>query len=127
MCARAKKQDKRLYTRLSLDHWSGPFIAYYKSFSGMSSPPNKSSTYSFVLPVLFYEYLAISLTRSLVPSMMVGAFGVWTYAVVGVVEAIRGAFAFIACPLFGKLSDRVGRKFCLLASVIGVDINDCIL
>jgi DHA1 family tetracycline resistance protein-like MFS transporter len=85
----------------------------------MTSQSTKSSTYSFVLPVLFYEYLAISLTRSLVPSMLVGAFGVWTYAVVGVVEAIRGTLAFIACPLFGKLSDRVGRKFCLLASVIG--------
>lgn len=76
-------------------------------------------SYGLVLPVLFHEYLAISLTRSLLPGMMVDRFGGWTYLIVGLIEAFRGVFAFIACPLFGKLSDRIGRKPCLLVSVIG--------
>jgi DHA1 family tetracycline resistance protein-like MFS transporter len=79
----------------------------------------KDGNYIYILPVLFYEYLAISLTKSLVPGLMVKSFGVWSYAIVGLMEAFRGLFAFIACPLFGKLSDRVGRKFCLIASVSG--------
>ena len=83
---------------------------------------DEEKNYSLVLPVLFYEYLAISLARSLIPGMMVGAFGLYSYTVVGVMEAVRGALAFIACPLFGKLSDRIGRKFCLVASVAGTTL-----
>jgi DHA1 family tetracycline resistance protein-like MFS transporter len=83
--------------------------------------------YSLVLPVLFYEYLALSLARSLIPSMMVDNFGLYSYAVVGAMEAVRGSLAFVACPLFGKLSDRVGRKFCLMASVAGTTLPTCML
>ena len=83
---------------------------------------DQSIWYGYILPVLFYEYLALSLARSLIPGMMVEKFGLYSYAVVGIMEAVRGFLAFIACPLFGKLSDRIGRKFCLMASVIGMDV-----
>jgi MFS transporter, DHA1 family, tetracycline resistance protein len=53
------------------------------------------------------------------PGMLVDSFGKSTYALVGIVETIKGLLAFIACPLFGKISDKIGRKYCLLASVIG--------
>jgi hypothetical protein len=34
-------------------------------------------------------------------------------------ETAKGILAFISCPLFGRLSDQVGRKYCLLFTVIG--------
>lgn len=38
-----------------------------------------------------------------------------------------GILAFIACPLVGKVSDKVGRKVCLLVTVIGTTFPVCIL
>jgi MFS transporter, DHA1 family, tetracycline resistance protein len=77
------------------------------------------SNFSMVLPVLFYEYLALSITRSIMPGMLVAAFGKSTYAVVGILETVKGLLAFLACPLLGRISDKIGRKYCLLASVAG--------
>ncbi len=81
----------------------------------------KESNVSFtkILPVLFFEYLAISIARTLFPQMIVDGFGEKSYFVVGICETIKGLLAFISCPLFGKLSDRVGRKICLLISMLG--------
>jgi MFS family permease len=75
--------------------------------------------FSLVLPVLFYEYLSLSITRSILPKMIVDYFGDRSYVAVGVIETFKGCLAFLSCPLFGKLSDRIGRKYCLLASVLG--------
>ena len=83
--------------------------------------------FSVVLPVLFYEYLAISLTRSLIPRMIVAEFGDYSYLAVGVMETIKGILAFISCPAFGRLSDRIGRKYCLLVTVTGSTLPVCIL
>ena len=83
--------------------------------------------FSMVLPVLFYEYLAISIARSLIPTMIVDSFGGYSYLAVGIMETIKGILAFISCPLFGRLSDRIGRKYCLLASVIGTTMPVCML
>ena len=33
----------------------------------------------------------------------------------------------LACPFFGRLSDQVGRKYCLLATVIGSTLPVCLL
>lgn len=35
--------------------------------------------------------------------------------------------AFLSCPIFGRLSDRVGRKYCLLVTVIGTTLPVCIM
>lgn len=80
----------------------------------------EQNKFSYVLPVLFYEYLALSITRSIIPGMLVTKFGSWTYAAVGLMETVKGLFAFFACPLFGKLSDKIGRKYCLLITVTGL-------
>ena len=88
---------------------------------------DSSSRYLYVLPVLFFEYLAIALARGLLPGMLVAYFGRSTYRVIGVVETIKGLLAFVACPLFGKLSDLIGRRRCLLLTVIGTTLPVCSL
>lgn len=45
----------------------------------------------------------------------------------GVVECIRGLLAFVSCPLFGKLSDVIGRKIFLLVTVAGTCAPVCSL
>lgn len=81
----------------------------------VDDPPS----FLFILPVLFVEFLAIAVTRSLLPSRLNAFFGDGVYYVIGVAETVKGLFAFGACPLFGKLSDVVGRRNCLLVTVVG--------
>jgi MFS family permease len=66
-------------------------------------------------------------TRAVIPALFLDAFGPFVYHVIGVVETIKGILAFIACPLVGKVSDKVGRKVCLLTTVIGTCFPVCIL
>jgi MFS transporter, DHA1 family, tetracycline resistance protein len=84
-------------------------------------------SYIPILYVLFLEFLAISLTKSLIPLMLVNAFGDYTYLIVGIVETVKGLLAFISCPTFGRLSDRIGRKPCLVVTVIGTTMPICAL
>jgi MFS family permease len=112
--------------------------------------------YSKILPVLFLEYLVVSLARSLVPGMIVESFGAYSYLAVGITETIKGLLAFVSSPLFGKLSDKIGkavlgisaswqlhsefltfplsggsfragRKYCLLVTVLGTTLPVCIM
>lgn len=83
--------------------------------------------FSKVLPVLFYEYLALSIPKSILPGMLVSTFGVYSYFMVGIMETVKGLLAFFACPLFGKLSDSIGRKYCLLITVVGTTFPVCVL
>lgn len=76
----------------------------------------------YVLPVLFFEFLAISITKSIIPQMLLDEFGGYTYLVVGLMETIKGILAFVSCPVFGRLSDKVGRKYCLMVTVIGTTL-----
>mmetsp|Transcript_11123 Transcript_11123/g.26731 ORF Transcript_11123/g.26731 Transcript_11123/m.26731 type:complete len:675 (-) Transcript_11123:39-2063(-) len=73
----------------------------------------------YVLPVLLFEFLAIALTRAVLPSILIDEYGSNVYVVLGVADCIRGILAFFACPLFGKISDVVGRKICLFVTVLG--------
>jgi MFS transporter, DHA1 family, tetracycline resistance protein len=94
---------------------------------GKGGDDQERMSYLPILPVLFLEFLSISLAKSLLPQMLVDAFGDHTYLVVGVVETIKGLLAFLACPAFGRLSDKVGRKPCLLWTVIGTTLPICML
>jgi len=85
------------------------------------------TNFAYVLPVLFYEYLAISITKSFIPSMIIEAFGDKSYLAIGIVEMIKGLFAFIACPFFGKISDNIGRKYCLMMTVVGTIMPLCVM
>jgi MFS family permease len=68
---------------------------------------------------LLLEFLAIGLTRAVLPSILLQEYGHRVYIVLGSADCIRGLLAFFACPLFGKLSDLWGRKLCLLITVFG--------
>ncbi|KAJ1446376.1 major facilitator superfamily domain-containing protein [Pelagophyceae sp. CCMP2097] len=76
-------------------------------------------TYHRILPVLFLEFLAIAVTRSLLPARLNDFYGDRVYYVIGVAETFKGLLAFGACPFFGRISDVVGRQPCLLVTVVG--------
>lgn len=51
---------------------------------------SKESRYLLVLPVLFYEFLALALIRGLLPTLMLDFWGKWTYTVIGVIDTGKG-------------------------------------
>jgi MFS transporter, DHA1 family, tetracycline resistance protein len=81
----------------------------------------------YILPVLLLEFLALALTRAVLPSLLLKRFGTNVYLVMGCAECIRGFLAFLSCPIFGKLSDHMGRKICLLVTVAGTCAPVCAL
>eukprot|EP00978_Attheya_sp_CCMP212_P015270 scaffold39354_cov59-Attheya_sp.AAC.1 len=108
------------------------------SILGPSSPSSNTTTkqsalrwegqeYLYVLPVLLLEFLALALTRAVLPSLLLEAFQDRIYFVMGCAECIRGLLAFVACPLFGKISDVVGRRACLFVTVLGTCCPVCVL
>mmetsp|Transcript_2740 Transcript_2740/g.6411 ORF Transcript_2740/g.6411 Transcript_2740/m.6411 type:complete len:729 (-) Transcript_2740:166-2352(-) len=88
-------------------------------YDDTASGKKKQHQWVFVLPVLLLEFLAIGLTRAVLPSILLQEYGSKVYLVLGSADCIRGLLAFFACPLFGKLSDLWGRKHCLLITVLG--------
>ena len=86
-----------------------------------------ATKFTLVLPVLFYEYLALSISKSVLPFMIISAFGDWSYFMVGLIETGKGILSFLACPFFGKLSDEIGRKRCLLFTVVGTTFPVCVM
>jgi len=87
----------------------------------------QSRPHLVVLSVLLLEFLALALTRAVLPSLLLKRYGSQTYIVMGVAECVRGILAFFACPLFGKLSDVWGRRPCLLITVMGTLAPVCSL
>lgn len=83
------------------------------------APAEKRLQHLYVLPVLLLEFLALSLTRAVLPSILLQQYGNKVYLVLGVADCIRGLLAFVSCPLFGKISDMIGRKVCLFVTVLG--------
>jgi hypothetical protein len=83
------------------------------------SLPSQQWQHLYVLPVLLLEFLAIALTRAVIPALLLHKFGNRVYLIMGMAEFIRGLLAFVACPLFGKVSDIIGRRLCLFVTVLG--------
>lgn len=81
----------------------------------------------YVLPVLLLEFLALSLTRAIIPTLLLQSFEENVYFVMGCAECIRGILAFVSCPAFGKISDVLGRKSCLFVTVLGTCSPVCSL
>lgn len=81
----------------------------------------------YVLPVLLLEFLALALTRAVLPSLLLQQYGRSVYIVMGCADAVRGLLAFVASPLFGKISDQIGRRVCLFVTVLGTCAPICSL
>lgn len=103
---------------------------YPKPLSPREEEDNYSPTtnqHLFVLPVLLLEFLALALTRAVLPGLLLQQYGDKVYLVMGCVDCVRGLLAFMACPLFGKLSDIIGRRICLFVTVLGTCAPVCCL
>ncbi len=130
----------------TLSHPNAPPIKFIGSSASCSSPMssprrtienknyiNSESNYKkrlqhlYVLPVLLLEFLALALTRAVIPSLLLQTFDDSVYFVMGCAECVRGLLAFVACPMFGKISDVVGRKACLFVTVLGTCLPVCTL
>ena len=81
----------------------------------------------YVLPVLLLEFLALALTRAILPAILIKQYGNRVYLVLGCADCVRGLLAFVACPFFGKVSDTVGRRVCLFVTVLGTCAPVCSL
>ena len=88
-------------------------------FSEQQTHSHVQYQHLYVLPVLLMEFLAIALTRAVLPSILIQQYGSNVYLILGCADCVRGVLAFFACPLFGKLSDVLGRKLCLFVTVLG--------
>lgn len=95
--------------------------------AGSSHEETKTNQHLYILPVLLLEFLAIALTRAVLPSLLLEKYDTNVYLVMGFAECARGLLAFVSCPLFGKLSDLIGRKLCLLFTVAGTCAPVCSL
>ena len=84
-------------------------------------------SFTYVLPVLFLEFLATSLAKGVLPHLLLGAFGSSTYSVIAVLETTKGLLAFYFCPLIGRLSDSEGRRTMLCLTVVGTCLPVCVL
>jgi DHA1 family tetracycline resistance protein-like MFS transporter len=73
------------------------------------------------------EFLALALTRAVLPSLLLQKYADSVYIVLGFADFVRGLLAFVACPLFGKISDAIGRKSCLFVTVLGTCAPVCSL
>jgi MFS family permease len=81
----------------------------------------------YVLPVLLLEFLALALTRAVLPSILLREYGNRVYMIMGCADFIRGLLAFFACPMFGRVSDKIGRRICLFVTVSGTCAPVCSL
>lgn len=108
---------------------SSPFRSLPKTtpLAFSSTPTAEQYQHLYVLPVLLLEFLAIALTRAILPSLLLQKYGDSVYLVMGCTECVRGLLAFVACPFFGKLSDVIGRKVCLFVTVLGTCAPVCVL
>ena len=77
--------------------------------------------------MLLLEFLALAITRAVLPSILLQEYGNHVYIILGLADFVRGIFAFIACPLFGKISDVIGRRVCLFITVFGTCAPVCSL
>ena len=102
-------------------------LTFHAPAAPVSSSSEQKYQHLYVLPVLLLEFLAIALTRAILPGLLLQKYGDNVYLVMGCTECVRGLLAFAACPFFGKLSDVIGRKVCLFVTVLGTCAPVCVL
>ena len=75
--------------------------------------------WAIVVPIIFLEFLVISMSRTIIPELIDEQYGESSYVVYGSADGARGLLAFLATPAFGALSDELGRKWLFLVTVMG--------
>uniref|UniRef100_A0A7S2MNB4 Major facilitator superfamily (MFS) profile domain-containing protein n=1 Tax=Haptolina brevifila TaxID=156173 RepID=A0A7S2MNB4_9EUKA len=75
--------------------------------------------WTLVVPILFLDFLVISLPGGVLPIVINEAFGQRSYLLVGYAQTVKGILAFATSPAIGSLSDVIGRKYLFLATIIG--------
>ena len=75
--------------------------------------------WAIIVPIIFLEFLVISMSRTIIPELIDEKYGASSYVVYGSADGARGLLAFLATPAFGALSDELGRKWLFLVTVVG--------
>jgi MFS transporter, DHA1 family, tetracycline resistance protein len=99
----------------------------FNSNDPMTDNHSSRHEHLYVLPVLLLEFLALALTRAVLPALLLNEYGNHVYMVMGAADFVRGCLAFFTCPVFGKLSDIIGRRNCLFVTVLGTCAPVCSL
>jgi len=117
------------YASPQLPSFSSAEVSVFELDSGgdHENDDKKQFQHLYVLPVLLLEFLALALTRAVLPGILLKFYDDKVYLVMGLAECVRGFLAFLASPLFGKISDKVGRRICLLVTVAGTCAPVCSL
>lgn len=102
-----------------------PLTQDYEDYVPRSTQEEESSfqipRHWHVLPVLLLEFLALALTRAVLPGLLVQTYGSQhVYIILGVADFVRGSLAFLASPLVGQLSDVVGKRTPFLAISVAI-------
>ena len=75
--------------------------------------------WAIVVPIIFLEFLVLSMSRTIIPELIDDQYGESSYVVYGSADGARGLLAFLATPAVGALSDELGRKWLFLVTVVG--------
>ncbi|KOO32609.1 hippocampus abundant transcript 1 protein [Chrysochromulina tobinii] len=75
--------------------------------------------WALVVPILFLDFLVVSLPGGVLPVIINDEFGARSYSLVGWAQTTKGVLAFLTSPALGSCSDAVGRKWLFLLTVLG--------
>ena len=92
--------------------------------AGLREPRNARGAYynqrwALVVPILFLDFLVVSLPGGVLPVIINDEFGARSYSLVGWAQTTKGVLAFLTSPALGSCSDAVGRKWLFLLTVLG--------
>ena len=79
----------------------------------------RSRRWVIVIPIMFFDFMAMSLPRAIMPGLIDAQYGSGSYWRLGLAETTHGVLGFLTTPTLGALSDTYGRKWIFIASVLG--------
>ena len=80
-----------------------------------------------VVPILFLDFLVLSLPGGVLPVIITDHFGAEAYMLTGYAQTTKGVLAFLTSPALGSCSDAVGRKWLFLLTVLGTAMPNAAL
>ena len=79
----------------------------------------RMSVFYACVPMCLAEFLSFTVPRAVIPGMQAAAFGHNSYAVECATFAVQGVLSFFFCPIFGTVSDSIGRRIPLAVAAAG--------